>query len=147
MSDTATLADHIDQQVDAILAVWRSTVERYGNVPDSERLSYREFADHIPELLDRLADRLRGQDVDAGLTAQKHGQHRWSQGYDVAEVVSELGHLRSTLMRDFFAFAKEHDCDLTFVEEKTNAINEVFDEATAESVRQFDEDTRSLNQS
>ena len=64
MSDTATLADHIDQQVDAILGVWKSTVERYGNVPDSERLSYREFVDHIPELLDRLADRLRGRDVD-----------------------------------------------------------------------------------
>ncbi len=91
MSDTATLADHIDQQVDAILEVWKSTVERIGNVPDSERLSYREFVDHIPELLDRLADRLRGRDVDTAHGAQKHGQHRWSQGYDIAEVVTRAG--------------------------------------------------------
>jgi PAS domain S-box-containing protein len=146
MSDTATLADHIDQQVDAILAVWRSTVERYGNVPDSRRLSYREFVDHIPELLDRLADRLRGHDVDATSTAQKHGQHRWSQGYDVAEVVSELGHLRSTLIRDFFAFARKRDFDLDRIEVTTRAINQVFDEATTDSVRQFDEDSRSLSQ-
>src|SRR5450755_4516751 len=115
MSDTALLADHIDQQVDLILAVWKSTVERYGNVPDSDRLSYREFVDHIPELLDRLANRLRGREVDAVESAQKHGKHRWSQGYDIAEVVSELGHLRMTLMRDFYAFARKHDCDLTFV--------------------------------
>ncbi len=106
MSDTATLADHIDQQVEAILAVWKLTVERYGNVPDSERLTYRDFVDHIPELLDRLADRLRGHDADPGVVAQKHGQHRWSQGYKIAEVVSELGHLRSTLVQDTFAFAQ-----------------------------------------
>jgi PAS domain S-box-containing protein len=147
MSDTALLADHIDQQIDAILAVWRSTVDRYGNVPDSERLTYREFVDHIPELLERLALRLRGRDVDAVETAQKHGQHRWSQGYDIAEVVSELGHLRSTLIRDFFGFAKVHHFDLARVEAITATINEVFDEATTESVRQFDEDARSLNQS
>ena len=146
MSDTATLADHIDQQVDAILGVWKSTVERYGNVPDSERLSYREFIDHIPELLDRLAERLRGRDVDASPSAQKHGQHRWSQGYDIAEVVSELGHLRSTLMKDFFAFARSKNYDFDSIEATTNAINRVFDEAMAESVRQFDDDARSLSQ-
>ncbi len=147
MSDTAVLADHIDQQIDAILAVWKSTVERYGNVPDSERLTYREFVDHIPELLERLANRLRGRVVDATETAQKHGQHRWSQGYDIAEVVSELGHLRSTLMRDFFKFARDHDYSLARIESTTEAINQVIDEATTESVRQFNDDSKTLNQS
>jgi two-component system CheB/CheR fusion protein len=147
MSDTALLADHIDQQIDAILSVWKATVERFGNVPDSERLTYREFVDHIPELLERLALRLRGQDADAAEAAQKHGQHRWSQGYDIAEVVSELGHLRSTLIRDFFVFAKEHNYTLSRVESITEAINQVIDDATTESVRQFDEDARALNQS
>ena len=147
MSDTATLADHIDQQVDAILGVWKSTVERYGNVPDANRLSNREFVDHVPELLDRLTDRLRGRDVDTALTGQKHGQHRWSQGYDIAEVVSELGHLRATLMKDSFAFARAHHFDLARIESVTIAISEVFEEATSESVRQFDEDSRSLSQS
>jgi PAS domain S-box-containing protein len=145
MSDTATLADHIDQQVDAILEVWRSTVDRIGNVPDSERLSYREFVDHIPELLDRIADRLRGREVDASLTAQKHGQHRWSQGYDIAQVVTELGHLRSTLLADFFEFARKNGFDLDRIESMAMALNQVIDEATAKSVRQFDEDSRSLN--
>ncbi len=145
MSDAAMLADHIDQQVDAILEVWKSTVERYGNVPDSERLSYREFVDHIPELLDRLAERLRGREVDASSSAQKHGQHRWSQGYDIAEVVSELNHLRSALLGDFFEYARRHRFDIDRLESISLAINQVIDEATAESVRQFDEDARQLN--
>jgi PAS domain S-box-containing protein len=145
MSDTATLADHIDQQVDAILEVWKSTIDRIGNVPDSDRLSYREFVDHIPELLDRIADQLRGRDVDPGSTAKKHGKHRWSQGYDIAEVVNELGHLRTTLLADFFDFARRNGYDLDRVESTALALNQVIDEATAESVRQFDEDARSLN--
>jgi PAS domain S-box-containing protein len=145
MSDTATLADHIDQQVDAILEVWKSTVDRMGNVPDSERLSYREFVDHIPELLDRIADRLRGRDVDPAMSAQKHGQHRWSQGYDIAQVVTELGHLRSTLLADFFEFARKHRYNLDRIESTAMALNQVIDEATAESVRQFDEDSRALH--
>ncbi len=39
MSETALLADHIDRQVEAILDVWRSTVDHYGDIPDSGRLS------------------------------------------------------------------------------------------------------------
>ena len=37
MSEPALLADHIDEQSDTILAVWRATVERVGDVPESER--------------------------------------------------------------------------------------------------------------
>ncbi len=146
MSDTALLADHIDRQVDSILSIWRRTVEGFGNVPDAGRLSDREFTDHIPELLDRLADRLRGRRSDTAGTAQKHGQHRWSQGYDIAEVVAELGHLRSTLIRDAFAFARSLDADSAQIEVMIEAVGEVIDEATAESVGQFQEDARALNQ-
>ena len=145
MSDTATLADHIDQQVDAILGVWRTTVERFGNVPDSERLSHREFLDHVPELLDRLADRLRGRPVDTTSTAHKHGQQRWNQGYDVAEVVIELGHLRTVLLSDFFKFARNHEFDLDRVESALIALNQVIDEMTSDSIRQFHEDAKALS--
>src|SRR5436305_14370702 len=99
MSDPAMLADHLDHQADAILAVWRSTVERVGDIAEAGRLSYAEFVDHVPDLLDRLAERLRGRPVDAALEGKRHGQARWRQGYDIAEVVTEFGHLRSTLSR------------------------------------------------
>jgi PAS domain S-box-containing protein len=142
MSETAVLADHIDGKADMILAVWRSTVERYGKVPDSERLSYREFVDHVPELLEHLAARLRGRQADAPSAGQKHGKHRWSQGYEIAEVVNELGHLRTILIRDTFAFARSHKRDLGWVEDTIASIDGVIDEAMAGSVRQFEEDAR-----
>src|SRR5689334_22087656 len=108
MSETATLADHIDHHGDAILAVWRSTTEQVGNVPLAEHPSNREFVDHVPELLKNLADRLRGKRVDPSEAGQKHGQHRWSQGYDIAQVISELGHLRTSLIRATFDYAQTH---------------------------------------
>jgi two-component system CheB/CheR fusion protein len=142
MSETAVLADHIDDRIDAILEIWRKTVESDGNVPDSARLTRREFVDHIPELLERLADRLRGHEVDAASSAQKHGQHRWKEGYEISEVIIELSHLRMTLIRVTFAFFRSNQPDLNGMETTLSAIDEVIDEAMSESIRQFDEDAR-----
>ena len=73
MDGPATLADHLDKQTDAIIEVWRATVEQVGNLPEAERLSWSEFADHIPELLDRMAERLRGHPVDVVAEGRQHG--------------------------------------------------------------------------
>jgi PAS domain S-box-containing protein len=146
MSEPAMLADHIGEHSEAILAVWRATVERVGDVPEVGRLSYAEFNDHIPDLLDRLSDRLRGRPVDAAVAGKLHGTDRWCRGYDIAEVVIEFGHLRATLSRATVEFAREHQWDLAKFEAANRAINDVLDEATAESVRQFQEVSRSETQ-
>lgn len=145
MSMTAALADHIDERTDAIISVWRSTVERKGDVPDSGRLSYAEFVDHVPEILERIADRLRGGHRRVAEAGQKHGSVRWSQGYDVAEVVGELAHLRSTLLRASFDHARDLGYGLESVERASEAINEVLDEAAAEAVRQFQEESQATS--
>jgi PAS domain S-box-containing protein len=142
MSEPALLADHLDQQADAILAIWRATVERVGDVPEAERLSYTEFIDHVPELLDRLADRLRGRPADATPEGRKHGQVRWKQGYDIAEVVREFGHLRTALTRATADYARKHRWAIERLQDANEAIHDVLDEATAESVRQFQDDSR-----
>jgi len=142
MSRTAALADHIDERADAIIAVWRANVERGGDVPDAGRLSDQEFVDHVPHILDRIADRLRGTPSDAAAEGQKHGAVRWSQGYDIAELIGELGHLRTTLLQATFAHADEASFDLETIERASAAINEVLDEVVAESARQFLEDGR-----
>jgi two-component system CheB/CheR fusion protein len=145
MTETATLADHIDQHVDAIIAVWKATVEQVGDVPDAERLSNREFLDHVPELIERIADRLRGVDADASETGQKHGQHRWNQGYDIAEVIRELAHLRAALLRSTLGFASDKGLEMPRLEVMIRVVNGVLDEAAAESVRQFQEDSQALS--
>jgi signal transduction histidine kinase/CheY-like chemotaxis protein len=142
MSEPALLADHLDEHTDTILAVWRATVERVGDVPEAERLSYREFIDHVPELLDRLAERLRGRPVDAGAEGKMHGTHRWRQGYDIGEIVCEFAHLRTALCRATIEYARTQHWDVNRLETAYEVINEVLAEATAESVRQFQEDSR-----
>jgi two-component system CheB/CheR fusion protein len=142
MSEPALLADHLDEQTEAILAVWRSTVEEVGDVPEAERLSHREFLDHVPELLDRLADRLRGRPADAVAEGKKHGEHRWRQGYDIGNIVTELAHLRTALYRATLDYARDRGWDLARLEGAFEAINEVLSEATAESVRQYQDDSR-----
>ena len=111
MNGPAMLADHLSDQTDAILAVWRKAVTRNGDIPEAEKLSPKELVDDIPELLSRLNERLRGLPVGAAAEAQKHGRMRWRQGYDIADVVAELGHLRAALLRATFQYARKHRFD------------------------------------
>ncbi|MDR3636423.1 MAG: RsbRD N-terminal domain-containing protein, partial [Isosphaeraceae bacterium] len=142
MSEPALLADHIDQQTDEILAVWRASVNRVGDVPEAGKLAYDEFIDHVPQILDRIADRLRGQSSETAHPAQEHGTHRWRQGYDIAEIVKELGHLRTALCRSTANFARDSGWDLTQLETAYQAIHTGLDDVTAESIRQYQEDSR-----
>lgn len=143
MSRTAALADHLDERIDSIISAWKAETLREGDVPDARRLSHDELVDHVPDILDRIADRLRGdRDVDATAEGRKHGEVRWRQGYDIAEVISEFGHLRTALLRATFAHARDGDFDLDTLERASIAINDVLDEAGAESVRQFQIDSQ-----
>ncbi len=139
MSATAAVADHLDSRTDSILAHWRATVERQGDVPQAGRLTYREFLDHVPELLDTLAERLRGRGDSAAHEGREHGIVRWRQGFDVTQIVAELGHLRTTLLRATLDFAARDSLDPEDLAAALLTINDVINEATAESVRRSQE--------
>lgn len=140
MSESASLADHISRQSEDILTHWRASVERDDDLTAAARLPRVEFDDHVPELLDRLSDRLRGTPVDPDRVARQHGGHRWRQGYNIAQVVTELGHLRAILCRATADFARQRDWDLLRFEAALVALNDVLDEMIGESVRQFQAD-------
>ena len=146
MTEPAVLADHLDQQSEAILAHWRRIVEQDRDVPDANQLPRSEFYDHIPALLERLAERLRGNPSDPAREGQLHGEHRWRQGYDIAEIITEFGHLRSALRRASTDFARANHWGLDRYESALAAIDDVLDEAAAESVRQFQDDSHSETQ-
>jgi signal transduction histidine kinase/ActR/RegA family two-component response regulator len=140
MKGTAMLADHLDARSKEILAVWKAAVASDGDVPAARRLSHPELLDHIPALLDRLAERLRGHPADASGPAAAHGRLRWQQGYDIAEVVAELGHLRDGLRRATFQWARNRSLGLDTLEPLLGIIDEVLTDAIAESVRAYQED-------
>src|SRR4051794_3569397 len=137
MISPATLADHLDARTDAIIGVWRSAVAEVGDVPRAEGLSDDELIDHIPEILDRLIERLRGRPGDAVDEGRKHGRLRWRQGFGIAEIILELGHLRTALNQATFGFARERHGDLSTIEAALSAIDDVLNEATSEAVHHF----------
>ncbi len=141
MNGPALLADHIDARSEEILAIWRAEVERAEEVPEARKLSSRELLDHIPELLDRLRERLRGWPADHEETARKHGRIRWDQGYDINEVVRELSFLRSALHRACFQAIRERRLEPDVLETALAAVDEVIDEAIAASVEQFERES------
>jgi PAS domain S-box-containing protein len=137
MNRPAMLADHLDAQTDAIIALWRETFERYGDAAEVEPTSRQDFVDHIPELLDRLARRLRGRPADSALSELQHARLQWRRGYGATEVVNELNHLRKVLVRATFDYAREQGFDLATVESVCRVICDVMNEATTEEVGHF----------
>ena len=142
MNATAMVAEHLDSHSEALIESWRSKILRHRDVPQSASLTYSDFLDHVPILIERMADRLRGRSVDIADAAEKHGRARFRQGYDMVEMVTELGHLRTALVESTFAYARENDFDLPSLEAAHSAIHEILNEATVESFRQFQEDSQ-----
>ena len=142
MSEPATLAAHIDRHSETILAHWREAVENLGDVPEADRLTREEFLDHVPALLDRLAERLRGGPGDVVEEGKGHGRLRWRQGYDIAAVVREMSQLRASLAKSTAVCAGANGWDILAFRDALDAVNDVLDEATAESVAQFQDDGR-----
>jgi len=147
MNGPALVADHLNGHVDDVIAAWQRAQRRVGDVPRSEGLDGEDFADHVPELIDRMGERLRGEPSDVGDPGRKHGQVRWRQGYNIVEMVTELGHLRTALIDITFGFARQRDFDLGELEAAHRAINEVLNEALDESARQFMDEDRARQQS
>ena len=93
----------------AIVAAWRNRIVIDPEVP-TEQLEPLELADHVPELLERIVSALeefatwrdnaeaRGELAGRGPAATKHVRLRMREGYNLAQVLRELHHLRDAIM-------------------------------------------------
>jgi PAS domain S-box-containing protein len=142
MNGTAMVAAHLDEQTPAIVLAWRDAVRREGNVPQAASLTRQEFIDHIPELIDEMAACIKGDSSDVARQGKNHGRMRWRQGYDIGEIVAEMGHLRSVLMQTTYRFARENQFDLDALEAAHEAFNRVLNEAVTEAIVQFQAESR-----
>src|SRR5205823_20478 len=86
------LADLIQQHSEDLLASWRTEVRR---LPAAQNLDVPTLNDHIPGVLDELADALvAGQtesvmDLQLQYSPKVHGIARFRAGFDIVEVVAE----------------------------------------------------------
>ena len=94
------LAEFLRSRRDAILQKWRAAV---ADRPASQGLSLEALIDHIPNLLDAIADTGEAHLVDQRSrldteTAEQHALTRLGEGLDLSQVVIELAVLRDCIL-------------------------------------------------
>jgi signal transduction histidine kinase len=128
------LAQLIEHERDAILAVWRAQVRA---LPAARDLDVPTLNDHIPHLLAELASALRAgssETIAQALvdgSAPAHGLQRVKDAFDIEEVVAEYNILRGCI----------HDLaernGLRMQGPPFHVLNRVLDEAIGAAVRSF----------
>jgi two-component system, OmpR family, phosphate regulon sensor histidine kinase PhoR len=128
-----TLAVLIRRERDTLLAQWRQEVRR---LPVAHNLDVPTLNDHIPDLLDELADELEAY-VDESMIGELkknsvvHGLDRLRLGFDVEEVVGEYNALRGVIQD----LIERHDLSLRGPVNRT--INRVIDMSIGLAVKTY----------
>jgi signal transduction histidine kinase len=106
--DFIALADHLRDRRDALMLEWHRAVKRDPDLNQGESLPRAELFDHIPALLKAFEERLRhtAEPIEPAAMepASAHGLQRWQQGYDLREVIRELGKLNRCVIIELDRF-------------------------------------------
>ena len=114
-NELCILADALEAQREGLLQTWRKAVRRDPALTAGEALPRTQLNDHIPAVLAAFEQQLRtlgGAPADTaeppgdGEQAAAHGLHRWQQGYDLHEVVRELGLLNEVMVAQLEDYAQ-----------------------------------------
>ncbi|WP_168791346.1 sensor histidine kinase [Paraburkholderia aromaticivorans] len=97
-----TFAKQLRLQQVELTERWMKAVFHDAELTESDRLTYEQLADHIPNILDEICSVLENQDLDQiesaiERDARLHGKLRWKQGYRIDELVRELDLFRQML--------------------------------------------------
>jgi len=122
---------------------WNKVNGNHPELPLSGNTSRQQFADYLPALCQNLTRRFEknGKTRRADRKRQKDvlPQHRWQPGYNVEEIVRDLGHIRQVISVDCLdAFAHDGaELDDSARAAAEAVIHEFFDELVLETVQQF----------
>lgn len=115
-----------------ILAAWERTVRK---IPAAARLDRPALLDHLPALLDHIAD--MADDLVAGESPRVpielgdiHALERLGEGFDLSQVVAELGVLRECIVRLWWEASSGDGAAVS-------ALNQAIDRAVEASVQRF----------
>src|SRR5947208_11587877 len=134
MNNLNELAVLITNQREALLLAWRQQVRQ---LPSAQHLDTPTLNDHIPGLLEELAQALRArseQTIRKALaegSSPVHGSERFREGYDIEGVVAEYNILRGCI----------HDLaennGLSLRGESFHIVNRVLDQAIGLAVKTY----------
>jgi signal transduction histidine kinase len=136
-SPVRRIAEFLRRRQPDILRVWENAVRK---LPKASALDRRHLIDHLPELLDRIADyveqtrRTRADEDFQDESPQHHAVARLDEGYDLSEVVTEY----SILRRSIFELLGRERQDLSQPEE-LRVLNLALDEAINAAVDRYTE--------
>ena len=110
--ELSAVAEYLDRRRDDILAAWQKAVSADPSLTTASSLPRRQFYDHIPDLLDAIAEKLRTWPAkqtaaakdEQTQDAREHGLQRWQQGYHLREVTREWGHFHLCLVEELELF-------------------------------------------
>jgi len=134
MNSLSELAALIRQQRDALLSTWRQQVKQ---LPSARNLDTPTLNDHIPQLVDELADALESRsdrtipEALAKGSPPVHGLVRFREGYDIEEVVTEYNILRGCV----HDLAKNHGFSLEG--DAFHIMNDILDRAIGLAVQTY----------
>lgn len=130
----------------AILAAWEARVVADPKLLTGSTLPRALLHDHITALLEDFERRLLAEGTAAIASAEDdqvgdaaaHGLHRWQQGFDLAELVRELGRLNETVVEEIDRCAIELGVDERGVQADIHRIwASLYSVATSSSAEQF----------
>jgi hypothetical protein len=107
------LANHLLAEKEAIMSEWLQRVASDAGIP-SEKLTNSQLRDHLPQIFDDLTETLRRYNDGAvaaksARDAETHGAVRWQEGYNVAELLREIKHLRTILIHHLSLFEETNE--------------------------------------
>ena len=84
---------------------WLTAMSGDAGLVEADKLTYKQLADHLPEILDGICTALDAQDLEPAepaieRDARTHGKVRWQQGYRIDEVVHELDQIGRASCRE-----------------------------------------------
>jgi signal transduction histidine kinase len=112
----SALASELHERRDAILEAWRTYGEMVPGRNIAASLSRAQFNDHIPAVLDCLAQTIqawpdkRDPETERAETEKvfDHGMQRWQQGYQLNELIREWGYLQICVAAELERYAAAH---------------------------------------
>ncbi len=140
------LAARLDERRKTILQTWRRAVKGDERLKAAATLPRAQFYDHIPEVLDAFAAKLRARDVQGQRAAKaeqcktsvQHGLVRWQQGYKLMDVMRDWSHLHLCLVNELELDAAIHpEMPLSAMSRARVLLTELASEGVSESAQQY----------